>query len=325
MPFKVIKGTFHVLNYSPDGDSIRFRPDNVGLVHDLIGSKAKVNAQGHVQLRIEAIDALETHFTPPSGGGSLHQPSKLSHAAADKLMDFLGITGVEWDDKHLTVVNANDGKRGYIMTRTVEKNGRPVAFVYKGDPPEKDGNDAMLKVKRLRDSYNYIAIAEGFAYATYYRGLFNDLRDILTEAVIKARGAKLGVYKSDKTDKGLDASSLQSITDKYSILPKLFRRLSEYMVNYGTAAGFKKKLAQSKEPVLDLTNSNFTHFDSFIEQDEDSTRIGLTRQPEQLVFDEMPARPSNAFSTLMGSETVEPPRFIETVTLPEEAVRDLSL
>jgi hypothetical protein len=77
--------------------------------------------------------------------------------------------------------------------------------------------------------------------------------------------------------------------------------------------------------VLDLTNSNFTHFDTFIEQEEDSTKIRLTKYPEQLVFDEMPARPSNAFSAIMGSETVEPPRFIETVTLPEEAVRDLSL
>ena len=28
MPFFIIKGTFHVLGYSPDGDSIRFQADD---------------------------------------------------------------------------------------------------------------------------------------------------------------------------------------------------------------------------------------------------------------------------------------------------------
>jgi hypothetical protein len=28
MPFLVIKGTFHIVGYSPDGDSVRFRADN---------------------------------------------------------------------------------------------------------------------------------------------------------------------------------------------------------------------------------------------------------------------------------------------------------
>jgi len=85
-------------------------------------------------------------------------------------------------------------------------------------------------------------------------------------------------------------------------MPKLFRRLCEYMVNYGTAIGFKEKLAQSKEPVLDLVNNNFTHFDTFIEQDLDSAVIRLTRLPEQLIFDPMPARTVNTFSVLMNSE-----------------------
>jgi len=28
MPFVVIKGTFHIEGYSPDGDSVRFKADN---------------------------------------------------------------------------------------------------------------------------------------------------------------------------------------------------------------------------------------------------------------------------------------------------------
>ena len=325
MPFTLIKGTFHVRNYSPDGDSIRFQPDDAGLVHGLSGFRPKFNGRHHVQLRVEAIDALETHFSPPSGGGALHQPLKLAHAATDKLLEFVGIGDVEWDQAHTTVVDARDGTRGYILARSVEKNGRPVAFVYAGEAPEADGTSVRLDVQRLGDSYNYLALAEGYVYPTYYQGLFHDLRDALTEAVVNARSHHMGVHKIDKTNDRIDASTLRNITKRYAILPKLFRRLSEYMVNYGTAVGFKRKLAQSLERVFDLRNMNFTHFDTFVEQEDDSVIIRLTRRPEELVFDEMPTRPSGAFSALMGSETTAPPRFIETVTLPEEAVRDLSL
>jgi hypothetical protein len=62
MPFTLIKGTFHVVGYQPDGDSIRFQADqreNWGL---LKGSAVKLNARGHAQLRLEAIDTLETHY-----------------------------------------------------------------------------------------------------------------------------------------------------------------------------------------------------------------------------------------------------------------------
>lgn len=325
MPFMLIKGSFHVRNYSPDGDSIRFQPDDPGLVHDLLGSKPKFNARNHVQLRIEAIDTLETHYTPPSGGGTFHQPLELAHAAADNLLEFTGIQGVEWGPTHSTVIDAQDGTPGYILARTVEKYGRPVAFVYAGAASEDDGAEVRLDVARLRDSYNYQAIAEGFAYATFYTGLFHDLRDELIAVAESARAAKKGVYKIDKTNDGFKATSLQVITQKYAIMPKLFRRLTEYMVNYGTAEGFKRKLAQSREPVLDLRTANFTHFDTFIEQKANSVQIKLTRHPEELVFDAMPTRPPNAFSAIMGSEVAQPPRFVETVTMPEEAMRDLSL
>lgn len=60
MTFQAIKGTFHVVGYSPDGDSIRFKADNPGRWQDLAG-RVKLNTKGHAQLRIEAIDTLETH------------------------------------------------------------------------------------------------------------------------------------------------------------------------------------------------------------------------------------------------------------------------
>lgn len=80
-----------MVNYSPDGDSVRFMPRTKALVTSLAnGASARFNGRGHVQLRLEAIDSLETHFSPPGGGaGALHQPLPLAHAAVDQLLAYL--------------------------------------------------------------------------------------------------------------------------------------------------------------------------------------------------------------------------------------------
>ena len=301
MPFRLISGTFQVVNYSPDGDSIRFHPANPALLNTLSGPRADINKRGDVQLRIEAIDTLETHYQT-RGGGTLHQPFELADLARRRLLDFAGIRNVTWDSRGMTVTSADDGTPGYILARTVEKNRRPVAFVFAGNPPEADGSDVFLDAARVRDSYNHLALAEGLAYPTYYKGLFADLRAALTEAAVQAREAKAGLHAQDVTTAGFDATSLATITDDAVILPKLFRRLIDYMVNTGSAVGFKEKLEESREPVLDLTTTNFTHFDTFVEQADGSTHIRLTREPEQLVFDEMPQRPVDHFAALLSDE-----------------------
>jgi hypothetical protein len=307
MPFTLIRGTYQVVGYSPDGDSIRFMADDTALLQGLRGGRVKINARNHAQLRIEAIDTLETHYSPPSGGGTYHQPLPLAEAARSALLQFVGISNVRWDTGRNTVISANDGTRGYILSRSVEKNGRPIAFVYAGDPAEADGASVHLDVARLRLSYNHHALADGLAYATYYEGLFNDLRIGLTAALDQARAANRGIYAIDATNSGIDASSLRVLTEERAIMPKLFRRLLEYMVNYGTAVGFKDKLEQSHEPVLDLQTSNFTHFDTFIDQADGSDQIRMTRRPEELVFDEMLTRPQGlTFSGLMGNEVATP-------------------
>ena len=304
MPFTLIAGTFEVVNYSPDGDSIRFAPDNLSLLNRLTGGHAKVNARGHVQLRIEAIDALETHYTPPSGGGVYHQPLRWADAATDRLLDYAGIGNIEWDSSHKTILAADDGTPGYILCRTVEKYGRPIAFVYAGEPPEADGAAVKLHPVRLRDSYNYVVLDEGLAFPTYYKGLFADLRGALTERAAAARDADRGVWSDDVTNTGVDVTGLAALTTDAVILPKLFRRLSEYLANTGSVDGFKAKLAEAAEPVLDLVDNNFTHLDTFIEQD--GTRITLTRKPEDLVFDEMAHAPGHPFAAVMAGLPPDP-------------------
>jgi Staphylococcal nuclease homologue len=230
MPFVLIKGTFHVEGYSPDGDSVRLMADNREHWAKLSGRTAELNAKDHAQLRFEAIDTLETHYL------NMHQPLKLATGALERLLEGLNITDVEWNDTTTTVTAANDGTEGYILSREVEENGRPVAFVYAGTPPEEDCSEIFLDADRMSESLNQRVLEEGFAYPTYYKGLFHDLREALSETVRHARQAKRGVWPEDRTNAGFEVEGLGSITDEHVILPKLFRRLAEYLEAGGSVA-----------------------------------------------------------------------------------------
>ena len=70
MNYTLIKGSFHVVGQSPDGDSLKFRAANASLWdkiqtenRDLFIKNFK-EAAGVVQLRLEGIDALEMASTP---------------------------------------------------------------------------------------------------------------------------------------------------------------------------------------------------------------------------------------------------------------------
>ena len=99
MSFTLIKGIFHVKGYSPDGDSIRFRAKDPTNWRKLSGPAVGLNALGHAQLRIEAMDALETHFGE----------------AARYLLSSLGIHEVIWDETQSTIVKAEDGTEGSFL------------------------------------------------------------------------------------------------------------------------------------------------------------------------------------------------------------------
>jgi endonuclease YncB( thermonuclease family) len=277
MPYFVIKGTFHVVGYSPDGDSIRFKADNEANWANLSGPPVNLNAQRHAQLRLEAIDTLETHFR------NTHQPLGLATKALDFLLHNLGITGVQWDVLRAIVTEANYGTEGYIISRNVEPNRRPVAFAYAGAPAEADGSEIFLDVDRMRQSLNYQSLEEGLAYPTYYKGLFPDLRHAMTEAVGSARQANLEIWAEDRTNAGFGVGNLASITEQHVILPKLFRRLAEYLEAGGTVAGFKEFLEMKDEGITIISTTHFTHFDSVVEVDGDTVR--MNEPPENLIFE----------------------------------------
>jgi len=112
MPMLCLAGTYAVVGTEPDGDSIRFVPTNppdwakVGGRH-----RVRVNAHGGAQLRLDGIDALETHYAP-RGGHRLHQPLGFGRAAASELLKWLGFEEVVRAEEKVTSV-ATDHVRFY--------------------------------------------------------------------------------------------------------------------------------------------------------------------------------------------------------------------
>src|SRR5687768_2374525 len=129
MPYTLLAGEF-VIRYpdlprqgpEPDGDTLKFAPDTPALVEALpriSGRPPDINARG-ISVRLEAIDALETHF------GETHQELAGANAARDELLRQLGFRNVVfWPDHPNKVQSADsDRLRGHVLSNGIDANGR---------------------------------------------------------------------------------------------------------------------------------------------------------------------------------------------------------
>src|SRR4051812_43195218 len=286
MPMLCLAGAFHVLGSEPDGDSVRFRPDDPAAWDKVPGpNQVRRNVSGAAQLRLDAVDALETHYTPP-GGHTQHQPLELAHAAAAELLDWLGFRGIQRKGETVSAVEADD-RPGFVLTRGADLYGRCVALIGRGDAPAASGEQLRVDVALLRATANHDLIATGLAYPTFYTKLYVDLRGELAAQAQAARAAGAGVFADDRTQSGVTVESLATLTDEAVILPKLFRRLAEYLqLNAGdpSLAGFEAFLAQQDDRLWVIPTGEKTGFDSVVAVDGQTVK--LVRPPEELVFDE---------------------------------------
>jgi endonuclease YncB( thermonuclease family) len=284
MPLDLIRGTYRIKGASPDGDSVRFYPDKPRAFADA-GIRVKANRAGGVQLRLDAIDALETHYTPPHAAQSWHQQVKFGGGAADRLLEILGFREVD-RNRAGTVTSADPpDTHGYILTRFADTYGRAVALAYAGEPDERDG-PIQVTVDRLRGSANYQLLAEGWVYPTFYSKLFFDLRAALAEAAKKARRDNKGVWDKDVTLSGFEVGSRADLTDRLVILPKLFRRLAEYLTLDETGgtdlSGFSAFLAAHNDRLFTVPEGHATSLDTLVRLD--GQKVTLTKPPEEIVF-----------------------------------------
>jgi hypothetical protein len=286
MPMLCLAGTFPITGTEPDGDSVRFRPADPADWSKVPGAhKVHTNATGAAQLRADAIDALETHYTP-TGGHTLHQPLGLAHAAAAELLKWLGFKDVTREGEKVTGV-ASDERPGYILTRGADAYGRCVALIGRGDPPVASGDSVTVGVTLLRRTANHHLIADGLAFPTFYTNLYVDLRNELAARAAGARETHTGVFAGDRTQKGVNVKSLATLTDDAVILPKLFRRLTDYLHLNGddpSLAGFAAFLAQQSDELWIIPTGQKTSLDTVV--GVTGQVVKLKRLPEELVFEE---------------------------------------
>lgn len=190
-----------MIGYSPDGDSLKFEANKttnwkkiVSVHHELFESKIE-EGKGVIQLRLQGIDALETHYSPsylspPKSVGKkkpksnaespkkkmVQQPEKYGKLATSKLMEILGLQNVAWSRHSIKSIDIKKGKgfktystknaepiEGYIMVNDVERKGRPISFAFAGKTRLRAGSKITKdKLKAvLKKSINYQLLADG--------------------------------------------------------------------------------------------------------------------------------------------------------------------
>lgn len=287
MPMLLIKGAFRIVGASPDGDSVRFYPDDPA-EWNLVPGPVRRNRTGGAQLRLDGIDTLETHYRPPRGP-VLHQPAPFAGKAADELLSWLGFEQVQRNAKGIVTAAGPESRPGYVFTRGADVHGRCVALAGRGtEAPDSSGTSLHVTTEHLRETANHHQLTAGLAYPTFYRKLFVDLREEMATAAQQARQAGLGLWTEDQTRSGAKIEGMATLTDGAVLWPKLFRRLADYLqLNDGDPGvdGFRDYLDQRDDRLFILSTGQSTGLDTVVDITNGNT-VRLTHDTENLVFDE---------------------------------------
>ncbi|BCH53610.1 thermonuclease family protein [Agrobacterium vitis] len=235
--YRYVPGTIIIIGKQPDGDSVRFRPDDENLLADIYRAHLLRPAKdGSHQLRLEGIDTPETHYeskAQPHGG-----------VARDYLLrDLIGFSSFSLSKETVTAAEPQTIQAG-ILTASADVHGRPISYLtFDGNPFSKSDTGA-ISTKTLEASANYRLISSGMAYPMLYSSAPVDQRQTISEAARQARDAGLGVWAVDKTER----FALTDLTDlgwasgskpgeeeedgtgkAQLIFPKLFRRGCDFL------------------------------------------------------------------------------------------------
>jgi hypothetical protein len=289
MPYTLVKGEFHI-HYpdmprngpEPDGDTLKFKPDDPQIVRGQLpnGGAADFNGRGMVNLRFEGIDALETHFS------EMHQDMTWANAARDRMLRLAKFQTVQFfPDLPEKVSHADPHPtRGYVLSNGLDGHGRIVSFVYADAAGEADGSAVWLDAGRLNQSLNAKLMSDGLVYPMYYTSLPRDLRDRLTELVIRAWNYDRGLWPADVSYELTTIGNLADL-EALAMWPKLFRRLAKYFASgYSGLGDFEAWLRadpRDRDDRLQLPDGELGNMHDVIELS--GNRIRMRYWPEELV------------------------------------------
>ncbi|AFY87568.1 MAG: hypothetical protein CLLPBCKN_004308 [Chroococcidiopsis cubana SAG 39.79] len=240
--YLTIKGKFVIADKEPDGDSVRFIADDSDLYQELQRNyRIKPSRDRSVQLRFEGIDAPEVHY------GRYAQP--LGDETRDFLLKKMGFAKIKFQGDRVQSADP-DTISGVILTQAADVNGRPISYalIGKNAAQLENGDWTQVEPELLRQTLNFLMMAEGRAYYTVYTSTPRSHRQVLREAALAAREKDLGVWAADSTSifRLVDFDSITPPNGQL-ILPKLFRRCTDYLK--AVADGYSGNLADWLEGV----------------------------------------------------------------------------
>jgi len=297
MAYRIVKGTVSVDGKSPDGDTIAFTIDtrNEWMWPETEdGRFPQFNSKYQANIRFEAIDALELHYSIQSvhPGKTLRQPLDLAKQARNRLLDLCGFDRtalIESDDFKIT-----DSKQQKIPVTLayngIDSYGRIIGFVFTQDMgfEVSDRNPTVqLTPEHVSQSLNAQLLREGRVYPTFYNALYPQLRAVFSDIVVKARSQSLGIWERHQDEFVFDRKPSLEEIEALVMMPKLFRRLSTHIAQNGAVSGFRDYLRDINDMTVDTREVRLSDFSSFVRTQklaDGKYKLWMSHRPEELVF-----------------------------------------
>jgi endonuclease YncB( thermonuclease family) len=221
MSLVCLRGRLVVVDKSPDGDSIRFAAATPALFGDLrFGDRVEPSADGTVQLRLDGIDTPEVHFNG--------QAQPLGAEARAELLDLVGFRNVRFRGDEVEFAEP-DSIPAAVLSSLVDINGRPIVLLLVGDDLPADGAAVAPGDAPVERTANVALLGTGAGYGTVYETTPEPVRAALLAPARAARDAGRGVWAVDASA-SFELRSQASIAPGGAlILPKLFRRCTDYL------------------------------------------------------------------------------------------------
>jgi endonuclease YncB( thermonuclease family) len=223
--FVVLQGWAVVDGYQPDGDTVRFVPDELRAFESL--ERSHLASFGHdtsVCVRLEGIDAPELHYE------GAQQP------AAKPALDAM-LRGIHWPSEPLVAMhegNAGKGRtrsvprgvRVVVLTKGCDSHGRAIGYVFADEVAKAKPSAAeLVHVDALARCVNAQLVTSGVVYPLAYRSQPPAHRALFRSLAGKAREARAGVWGRDASRSGFVLRSAESLGPHGAlVVPKLFRR-----------------------------------------------------------------------------------------------------
>ena len=221
-----------VLDHVPDGDSVRFVPDQPIPVAQSM-PRLRWSKDGALSVRLLGVDAPEIHYRR-RGQPLWRQPPPWGERAAQALLSFLGFSELQRNLAGRVVDAEPQACRGTLGILRVDRYGRALALALRGEQgltlEDYGARDVSLAWEGLWEaSANRELLQQGHVYPLVHREFPADWRVSLSASVQMARMQGKGVWHVDRTHCGFPLSDAQALRDTLEsaclIWPFLFRRL----------------------------------------------------------------------------------------------------